>query len=56
MLGMVVKFDFNCILIDKSGIHHIDLASTDPLAEVKAAAEPEPGLQGPSEAGAAVTA
>jgi 20S proteasome subunit beta 4 len=29
---MVIKFDFNCILINKDGVHPIDLASTTPLA------------------------
>ena len=32
---MVIKFDFNCILINKDGVHPIDLAATDPLAGVK---------------------
>ena len=31
---MVVKFDFNCILVDKDGIHHIDLDAADPLASL----------------------
>ena len=37
--GIVVKFNFNCILIDKNGLHHIDLLSSDPLAEVTKASE-----------------
>ena len=32
--GMVIKFDFNCILINKEGIHSIDLSSATPLAGV----------------------
>jgi 20S proteasome subunit beta 4 len=31
---MVIKFDFNCILIDKNGIHHMDLTSSDPTADL----------------------
>ena len=31
---MVIKFDFNCILIDKNGIHPIDLASANPHSTV----------------------
>ena len=29
---MVIKFDFNCVLINKDGVHPIDLASATPLA------------------------
>jgi 20S proteasome subunit beta 4 len=34
-LGLTIKFDFNCIMIDKDGIHKIDLKADDPLAEMK---------------------
>ncbi|KAI9635119.1 uncharacterized protein MKK02DRAFT_36580 [Dioszegia hungarica] len=32
-----LKFKFNCILIDASGIHHINLDSSDPIAEMEQA-------------------
>jgi 20S proteasome subunit beta 4 len=33
--GLTIKFDFNCILIDKDGIHKIDLKSDDPIGDMK---------------------
>ena len=39
MAGMVIKFDFNCIIIDKDGIHRLDINAADPLAELAAAPE-----------------
>jgi 20S proteasome subunit beta 4 len=42
---MVIKFDFNCILIDKNGIHNIDLASADPLSAVN---QPESAVDAPN--------
>jgi 20S proteasome subunit beta 4 len=35
-LGLTVKFNFNCIIIDKDGIHSIDLESSDPIAALEA--------------------
>jgi len=35
----VVAFNFNCILIDKNGIHNINIQSQDPIAELEAAPE-----------------
>lgn len=32
---MVIKFDFNCILINKDGVHPVDLAAANPLAGIK---------------------
>ncbi len=34
---MTIKFTFNCILIDKGGIHNIDLAEADPVAAMESA-------------------
>lgn len=34
--GLTVKFEFNCILIDKHGVHNINLKSSDPVAELEA--------------------
>ena len=31
-----MKYDFNCILIDKDGIHHLDLKSDDPIGAMEA--------------------
>ncbi len=31
-----MKYDFNCILIDKDGIHHLDLKSDDPIGSMEA--------------------
>lgn len=44
---MTVKFNFNCILIDKHGIHQVDLDLEDPIAaiEAKVAAEEEKAAQ-----------
>jgi hypothetical protein len=36
--GLTVKFAFNCILIDKDGIHNIDLSLPDPIGAMEAAA------------------
>lgn len=36
-LGLTIKFDFNCILIDKDGIHKIDLKSDNPIKEMEQA-------------------
>ncbi len=33
---MTVKFDFNCIIIDKTGVHNLDLSSEDPFAKIEA--------------------
>jgi 20S proteasome subunit beta 4 len=44
---LTVKFSFNCILIDKSGIHHIDLKSSDPISAMEAAGK-ETDVQAPS--------
>lgn len=33
---MTVKFNFNCIIIDKSGVHNVDLSSDDPFAKIEA--------------------
>ncbi|RSH80139.1 Proteasome subunit beta type-4 [Saitozyma podzolica] len=35
---LTVKFAFNCILIDKDGIHNIDLSLPDPIGAMEAAA------------------
>ena len=35
--GLTVKFAFNCILIDKSGIRHINLKAEDPIGAAEAA-------------------
>lgn len=35
--GSTIKFKFNCILIDASGIHQINLSSSDPISEMEAA-------------------
>ncbi|TXT09181.1 hypothetical protein VHUM_02655 [Vanrija humicola] len=35
---LTVKFSFNAILIDKDGIHNLDLSSEDPIAAIEAAA------------------
>ena len=32
-----MKFSFNCILIDKDGIHSVDLSKDDPLAAMESA-------------------
>jgi 20S proteasome subunit beta 4 len=37
--GLVVAFNFNCILIDKDGIHELNLKSNDPIAELQSAPE-----------------
>lgn len=37
--GLVVKFDFNVIMIDKEGIHKIDLSSSDPIGKVESEAK-----------------
>ena len=34
---MTVRFTFNCILIDKDGMHHVDLAKDDPIAALDGA-------------------
>jgi 20S proteasome subunit beta 4 len=34
-IGLTIKFDFNCILIDKDGIHKINLKSDDPIGDMK---------------------
>jgi 20S proteasome subunit beta 4 len=34
-LGATIKFKFNCILIDASGIHRINLDSSDPINEME---------------------
>ena len=36
-IGLTVKFSFNCILINKDGIFHVDLADADPLAAIEKA-------------------
>lgn len=36
-VGLTVKYDFNCILIDKAGIHHVNLNSADPIGEMESA-------------------
>ncbi|EIW72628.1 20S proteasome subunit beta 4 [Tremella mesenterica] len=33
---VTIKFDFNCVLIDKDGVHSLDLKSQDPIAELEA--------------------
>ena len=33
--GLTIKFDFNCILIDKNGIHKVDLSQADPIANIQ---------------------
>jgi 20S proteasome subunit beta 4 len=35
--GLTIKFDFNCILIDKNGIHQINLKSSNPIGEMEQA-------------------
>lgn len=34
--GLTVKFEFNCILIDKNGVHQVDLKAADPYAALEA--------------------
>ena len=34
-IGLTVKFTFNCILIDKDGIRHLDLSRADPIAAME---------------------
>jgi 20S proteasome subunit beta 4 len=34
-VGLTIKFDFNCIMIDKDGIHKIDLKSDNPIGDMK---------------------
>jgi len=34
-VGLTVRFTFNCILIDKDGIHHVDLGQADPIASME---------------------
>lgn len=45
--GLTVKFNFNCIMIDKHGIHQVDLSLDDPIAaiEAKVAAAEEKAAQ-----------
>lgn len=33
---LVIKFNFNCILIDKDGIHKVDLDAEDPIGKIEA--------------------
>lgn len=33
--GLTIKFTFNCILIDKDGIHNVDLAQENPIAAME---------------------
>lgn len=33
---MTVRFDFNCIIIDKNGVHEVNLKSDDPFAAIDA--------------------
>ncbi|TYJ55895.1 hypothetical protein B9479_003418 [Cryptococcus floricola] len=33
---LTIKFDFNVILIDKDGIHQVDLSKEDPIANIEA--------------------
>jgi 20S proteasome subunit beta 4 len=35
-IRLTVKFDFNCIIIDKTGVHNLDLSSEDPFAKIEA--------------------
>lgn len=35
---MTVRFDFNCIIIDKDGVHEVNLKSDDPFAEIESKA------------------
>ena len=37
--GLTIKFDFNCILIDKDGIHKIDLKSDNPIKDMQQAGQ-----------------
>ncbi|OXG52513.1 20S proteasome subunit beta 4 [Cryptococcus neoformans] len=32
---LTIKFDFNCILIDKNGIHKVDLSQADPIVNIQ---------------------
>ncbi|KAK4685218.1 20S proteasome subunit beta 4, partial [Tremellales sp. Uapishka_1] len=51
---LTVTFNFNCILIDKDGIHPIDLTAADPIAALEA--EPKAVEVGEPAPPAAVTA
>jgi 20S proteasome subunit beta 4 len=33
---LVIRFNFNCILIDKDGVHHVDLDAEDPVGKIEA--------------------
>jgi len=33
---LVIKFNFNCILIDKDGVHKVDLDAEDPIGKIEA--------------------
>ncbi|BEJ15914.1 hypothetical protein CspHIS471_0505190 [Cutaneotrichosporon sp. HIS471] len=35
-IRLTVKFNFNCIIIDKNGVHQLDLSSDDPFAKIEA--------------------
>jgi hypothetical protein len=46
--GLTVKFAFNCILIDKDGIHHIDLKADDPIGKLASSRADESSVAAPN--------